>query len=136
MHIVTYSLADTLHRVFAACAYCLCPCSTLLRSAAGCGCPLGDSPFLTFHIKAYGTVQDAATCATADGGSSESPLSAEAGVIQGAIKAVTVQDGYKEVKGAVEITNYIKAGLPIDTLSDGITFLKEGQMIIRLLQDK
>jgi hypothetical protein len=58
-------------------------------------------------------------------------------VLQGGINAVRVQDGLKEVKGSVEL--YKSIYNPVEQLEapfGGVTFVKEGQMIIRLLQDE
>lgn len=128
--------------VFAASACCLHPCSTLLKPAGDCGCPLGDSPFLSFSTKAYVTPQEVASCAPATGtrgtqaATSAGPVTATAEVLQGGIKAVTVQDGLKEVKGAVELIADIDGKQEYVPPYGGVTFVKEGQMIIRMLQDK
>jgi hypothetical protein len=63
------------------------------------------------------------------------PYKGLAQVVQGGINAIATREGYKEVKGSVEFINRTGADEPVQEPYPDLPWVKEGQQIIRLLDN-
>jgi hypothetical protein len=63
------------------------------------------------------------------------PLQGTLQVFQGGINAIATREGYKEVKGSVELFGGLLGNTPAEQPYPDLPWVKGGQLIIRLLDD-
>lgn len=122
-------------------------CSTLTQAASRCGSPI-EHGSLYFSTLAYLRQLKSLTCLKQAGDTSEQPYSAVGSYMQGAVETYAVMEGrsgdaaWLESEGSVEYSTSIPAvgttaSQPAQEPYDPqLTWLKEGQMIIRLGVDE
>lgn len=107
-----------------------------MKPAASGGCLQADDGSLSFSIKAYILVRKFPDQLAICDPDSQTPLKVLGSLrAQGGIKTVTTRDGgVKEVRGTMEYQEQA-AAVNIPSPDTGVTFINEGQMIIRFKQD-
>lgn len=111
--------------------------STLTKTAAKCGCPIVEDGYLSFSTKIYGRVYDpVGICQSATAGAAATPVQASAGWLQAGLKAYSTQYGVRECKGSVEYTYATTPAAGSPKPGNDVTYVKAGQMIVRMLVDK
>jgi hypothetical protein len=108
----------------------------LTRAASDCGCPIKDGS-LYFSTIVYQRTVAALACAKASGESSEKPYEVRAVYSQGHLEAYATREGWKECAGSVEYVDavVVDASTPVTEPFNDLTWLREGQLIVRLEQD-
>jgi hypothetical protein len=111
--------------------------STLTKAAAKCGCPVRGDGYVAFSIKAYARELDPiAACLSTGNPPAVKPVQTQAFWVQGAIAAVQTPDGVEAVTGAMELVYEVIPDTVDPAPAADITFVRNGQMIIRMLHDK
>jgi hypothetical protein len=110
--------------------------STLNKAAAKCGCPVRGEGYLAFSMKAYATEFEAAACAPVGNPPVDTAVRAEANWVQGALTALQSPDGIESATGAVEFAQDVTTAADNSAAAEGSTFVRDGQMILRLVQKK
>lgn len=111
--------------------------STLTKAAAKCGCPIRGDGYVAFSITAYATALDpVAACLSVGNPPVVQPVQSKAAWIQGAITAVQTPEGVEAVSGAMEVAFKVDPNTGNPAPADDVMFVRDGQMIIRIVHDK
>jgi hypothetical protein len=109
----------------------------LTRGASDCGCPIKDGS-LYFSTIVYERTVAALACLKSAVDPSEEPHEAHMRYYQGHLDTYATREGWKEWNGSVEyVVDVANDGEPApasEPFSD-LTWLRAGQMIVRLVQD-
>lgn len=114
---------------------CLGLCSTLSHIAKECGLP-ANTGSLVFSTKVYSRAVEALSCNKATANFGESPSQADLNYFQGSIDAYATHEGYQECQGSVEYAVTLFNNRAVQEPYPELPWLREGQMFIRLADDK
>lgn len=106
------------------------PCSTLSLGAKKCGCPL-EADTALLNSKMYVRNTPSLTCGVTG------PSTATNTYFQGQINQILIPYGHVDCKGSIEYSQRVNVTAPAsEPYPQGVPWMKDGQMIIRVLADK